>query len=170
MAPPGMPVQAAGPQGSGTPAQSKPLPMVFANCGNCQLPLKYITTWPLANSSLAPRYDAPPTEPQICFDIVPSRCQSYSIFIAVLKPSSVISGLSPSKNLAPMEIASPAIRWPDRSNAIGIGVLVFCATAFAAFAQSSQVAFAPGSGMPACSNSVVLTIGIVTVSCVGRPK
>jgi hypothetical protein len=38
-APPGMPVQAAGPQGLATACQLKVWPMILVNCGSCHVPL-----------------------------------------------------------------------------------------------------------------------------------
>ena len=53
--------------------------------------------------------------------------------------------------------------------AMGNGAWTLSATAFAAVAQSSQVALSPGIWTPACSNRVLFTKGPVTVSCVIRP-
>ena len=73
------------------------------------------------------------------------------------------------KYFAPYEMAPLAKRWPERSIAIPNSVPVAFATLAVAAAQSSHVALASGTGTPACSNSVRLTIGPVTVSWVGRP-
>ena len=74
-----------------------------------------------------------------------------------------------SKTFAPVLIAGPMKRWPLRSNAIANGVCVALATLRAASAHSSHVAFGPGNGTLACSNSVLLTYGPVTVSWVIIP-
>ena len=51
-APPGMPEQAAGPQGLGTATQSKLVPTFFCKLPICQLPASTMTTLPLMNSSM----------------------------------------------------------------------------------------------------------------------
>ena len=63
----------------------------------------------------------------------------------------------------------PAKRWPLRSQAIANGVWVAFATALVAVTHSSQVAFGPGIGTFAWSNSVLLTNGPVIVSCDCNP-
>ena len=74
-----------------------------------------------------------------------------------------------SNTLPPSEITTPNRRWPERSIAIGNGAPTLSATALAALAQSSQLACGPGMAIPACSNSVLLTNGPVTVSWVMKP-
>ena len=74
-----------------------------------------------------------------------------------------------SNTLAPSETATEKKRWPERSIASGNGAWTLAATSRAALPHSSQVALAPGIAMPACSNSVLLTKGPDTVSCVMKP-
>ena len=74
-----------------------------------------------------------------------------------------------SKYFAPMLIAGPAKRCPLRSNATANGTWVAFATLREASTHWSHVAWGPGSGTFACSNSVLFTYGPVTVSCVIIP-
>ena len=69
----------------------------------------------------------------------------------------------------PSLIAGPEKRCPLRSQAMANGTLVALATARAALTHSSQLALGPGIATFACSNSVLLTNGALTVSCVGSP-
>src|SRR5436309_15184632 len=69
-----------------------------------------------------------------------------------------------------MLIAGPAKRCPLRSNATAKGTCAAFATLRDASTHWSHVACGPGSGTFACSKSVLLTYGPVTVSCVIIPK
>jgi hypothetical protein len=61
------------------------------------------------------------------------------------------------------------MRCPERSSARAYGTFWLSETFLAAAAQSSQVAFSPGSATPAWSNKVLLAKPPVSVICVMKP-